>query len=187
MANRALRATPSTTEDLQPWQMTLSEKLSQLHRECFEKRTALTDIIQKLLHPRGIDAVAEIAYAAQVAYDLTYDEAHVQAQQILEAGPPDFTGARNVCILSWSVEDESLWRGLSDNNKVIRLARSMVTTGYRQDEPINSRTFDLTAPDGILAGKLLFGDGQARGVAVRLAFNFLVNGVRKAPDGLIGD
>ena len=51
----------------------------------------------------------------------------------------------------------------------------MVTTGYRQDEPINSRTFDLSAPDGILAGKLLFGDGQARGISVRLASQFLVN------------
>ena len=92
-----------------------------------------------------------------------------------------------MCILSWSFEDESLWRGLSDNRKIIRLARSMVTTGYCQDEPINSRTFDLSAPDGILAGKLLFGDGQARGLAVRLAFQFLVNLVRQSPCGLIGD
>jgi hypothetical protein len=45
--------------------------------------------------------------------------------------------------------------------EIIRLARSMVTTGYCQDEPISSRTFDLSAPDGILAGKLLFVDGQA--------------------------
>ncbi len=59
--------------------------------------------------------VAEITYAAQVAYDLTYDEAHVRAQKILEGGPPYFTGTRPVCILSWSFEDESLWRGLSDN------------------------------------------------------------------------
>ena len=111
----------------------------------------------------------------------------MRAQKILEAGPPDFTGTRPVCILSWSFEDESLWRGLSDNKKIIRLARSMVTTGYRQDEPINSRTFDLSAPDGILAGKLLFGDGQASGLAVRLAFQFLVNLVRQSPDSLIGD
>ena len=61
--------------------------------------------------------MAEITYAAQVAYDLTYDEAHVRAQQILEGGPPDFTGTRPVCILSWSFEDESLWRGLSDNKQ----------------------------------------------------------------------
>ena len=63
----------------------------------------------------------------------------------------------------------------------------MVTTGYCQDEPINSRTFDLSAPDGILAGKLLFGDGQARGLAVRLACQLLVNLVRQSPCGLICD
>jgi hypothetical protein len=63
----------------------------------------------------------------------------------------------------------------------------MVTAGYRQDEPINSRTFDLSAPDVIPAGKLLFGDGQARGLAVRLAFQFLVNLVRQSQDSLIGD
>ena len=79
MANRVLRARPSTTDDLHPWQTTLIEKLSQLHRECFEQRTALTYIIQGLPHPKGIDALAEITYAAQIAYNLTYDEAHVRA------------------------------------------------------------------------------------------------------------
>ena len=117
MANRVLRARPSTTDDLHPWQTTLIEKLSQLHRECFEQRTALTYIIQGLPHPKGIDALAEITYAAQIAYKLTYDEAHVRAQKILAARPPDFTGTRPVCILSWSFEDKSLWRGLRDNKK----------------------------------------------------------------------
>ena len=83
-------------------------EMAQLHKECFEKRKFITRTIQGLPHPRGIDAVAEITYATQVAYDLTYDEAHVQ-------GPPDFTGTRPVCILSWSFEDESLCRGLSDH------------------------------------------------------------------------
>ena len=63
----------------------------------------------------------------------------------------------------------------------------MVTTGYCLDEPISSRTFDLSAPHGILAGKLLFGDGQARGLALRLAFQFLVNLVRQPQDSLFGD
>ena len=85
--------------------------------------------------------------------------------------------------LNWSYADESLWRGLSDNKKIVRLARSMVTTGYRQDEPISCRTSDLTALDGVLAGKLLFGDGQARGLAARLAVHFLLKtvGIRIRP------
>ena len=117
MANRVLRALPSATDDLHPWQTTLIEKLSQLRRECFEQRAALTYIIQGLPHPKGIDALAEITDAAQIAYKLTYDEAHVRAQKILAARPPDFTGTRPVCILSWSFEDKSLWRGLRDNKK----------------------------------------------------------------------
>ena len=99
MANRTLRARPSTTDDLRPGQTTLTEKLSQLHKECFEKRKSFARTIQGLPHPRGIEAVAGITYAAQVAYDLTYDEAHVRAQKILERGPPDFTGTRPVRIL----------------------------------------------------------------------------------------
>jgi hypothetical protein len=63
----------------------------------------------------------------------------------------------------------------------------MVTTGYCQGEPISSRTFDLSAPDGILAGMLLFGDGQDRGLAVRLAFQFLVNLARQSQYSLFGD
>ena len=63
----------------------------------------------------------------------------------------------------------------------------MVTSGYRQDEPINSRTFDLTAGDGILAAKLLFGDGQARGLAARLADQFLLNRARQTQDEIMGD
>ena len=114
MANRILRARPSSTDDLRPWQTTLTEKLSQLHKQFFEKRKSITRTIQGLPHPRGIDAVAEITYATQVAYDLTYDEAHVRAQKILEAGPPYFTRTRPVCILRWSFEEESPWRGLSD-------------------------------------------------------------------------
>ena len=91
------------------------------------------------------------------------------------------------CPLNWSYADESLWRGLSDNKKIIRLARSMVTTGYRQDEPISCRTSDLTALDGVLAGKLQFGDGQARGLAARLALHFLLKTVRASPESLMGD
>ena len=63
----------------------------------------------------------------------------------------------------------------------------MVTICYCQDEPISSRAFELSAPDGILVGKFLFGDGQARGRAVRLAFQFLVNMARQSQYSIFGD
>ena len=187
MPGRALRCTPSTTDDLSPWQLVLSEKLSQLHQECFEKHTALTQTIQQFPALLGPDAVSEITYAAQVAWNLSLDEAHDRAQSILAPGPHHFVGARMTCILSWSFVDESLWRGLSDNKKLIRLARNMVTIGYRQDEPINARTFDLTSADGVLAAKIFFGDGQARGLAARLAFQFMLNTARASFHSMAGD
>ena len=54
MAGRALRPTPLTTGDLSPWQLTLIDKLSQLHSECFEKRTALTKTIQEFPALQGL-------------------------------------------------------------------------------------------------------------------------------------
>ena len=96
MANRVLRARPCSTADLHPWKATLVEKVSQLHRACFEKRTALTYTIQGLPHPKGIDALAEITYATQIGYGLTYEEAHVRAQKILAARRLDFTETRPV-------------------------------------------------------------------------------------------
>ena len=187
MAGRALRPTPSTTGDLSPWQLTLIEKLSQLHSDCFEKRTALTKIIQEFPVLQGVAALEEVAYAVQIGWNVSLDIASEQAKEILQPGEPNFEGARTTCPLSWSYADESLWRGLSDNKKIIRLARSMITTGYRQDEPINCRTSDLTALDGVLAGKLLFGDGQARGLAARLAFHILMKTVRESQASLMGD
>ena len=187
MAGRALRPTPSTTDDLSPWQLTLIEKLSQLHSECFEKRTALTKIIQEFPALQGVAALDEITYAVQIGWNVSLGIAPERAREILQPGDPNFEGTRTTCPLSWSYADESLWRGLSDNKKIIRLARSMITSGYRQDEPINCRTSDLTALDGVLAGKLLFGDGQARGLAARLAFHFLLNTVRTSQDSLMGD
>ena len=187
MAGRVLKPTPSCTEDLQPWQLTLADKLSQLHQECFEKRKALTKTIQEFPALQGVDALNEIAFAARVAWNLTPETALNKGKDILAPGPPDFVGVKNTCILNWSFADDSLWRGLSDNKKIIRLTRSMVTTGFRQDEPINSRTFDLTAADGVLASKFCFGDGQARGLAARLAFQFLLIYVRQSDESAIGD
>ena len=146
-----------------PWQLTLAKKLSQLHSECYEKRASLTKTIQEFPALQGVAALDEIADAVQIGWNVSLDIATERAREILQPGDPRFEGSRTTCPLSWSYTHESLWRGMSDNQKLIRLARSMITRGYRLDEPINCRTSDLSALDGVLAGKLLFGDGQARG------------------------
>ena len=87
----------------------------------------------------------------------------------MQPGEANYNGTRSTCILQWSFDDHSLWRGLSDTKKITRLARSMIVAGFKPDEPIRSRTFDLRSDNGVLAAHLLFGDGQARGLSARLA------------------
>ena len=99
MAGRMLRPTPSCTDDLRPWQLSLVDKLSQLHQECFEKRKALTKTIQEFPAFQGVDALNEIAFAARVAWNLTPELALNQAKDILAAGPPDFVGTRNTWLV----------------------------------------------------------------------------------------
>ena len=105
------------------------------------------------------------------------------AMDVLRPDSSHFTGSHDTCILQWSFKHESFWRGLSDNKKIIRLSRSMVTAGFKQDEPIRSRTFDLSGDDdGFVIARLLLGDGQARRLAVRLAWQLILQHFREHPD-----
>ena len=97
MAGRALRPTPSTTGDLSPWQLTLIDKLSQLHSECFEKRTALTKIIQEFPALQGVAALEEITHAVQIGWNVPLDIAGQRAKEILQPGGPNFEGTRTTC------------------------------------------------------------------------------------------
>ena len=124
--------------------------------------------------------------ATQIAYNMTTGPAEARAKALMQSGQADYIGTRPTCILMWSMADHSLWRGLSDNKKLVRLARSMIAAGFKQDEPIRSRTFDLRSDNGILADHLLLGDGQARGLSARLAWQTLLAHFRANPD-LIGE
>ena len=186
MASRSLRVCPSNTDDLAEWQVTLSTKCKDLLQEAFENRRILTHFVQQLPKPTGEQAIQEVTIACQIAYNIASGPAESKARELMQPGEPHFTGTRNTCILMWSFEDHSLWRGLSDNKKIVRLARSMIPSGYKRDELIRSRTFDLSSNDGILAAKLLFGDGQARGLSARLAWQFLIMHFRNAPN-MIGE
>ena len=85
------------TGDLSPWQLTLIEKLSQLHSECFEKRTALTKIIQEFPVLQGDAALEEITHAVQSGWNVPLDIASERAKEILQPGDPNFQGTRTTC------------------------------------------------------------------------------------------
>ena len=140
------------------WQADLLKKLNELHEEAFEKHTVLTRVIQELPQPKGAEAVSLLARGMQIGSGLSEEEAKMKAREVLQPSGPNFQGSMETCPVMWRYDNESLWRGLTDNKKLIRLMRSMVLTGFQEDEPLRSRTFDLCADDGIFAAKLLFGD-----------------------------
>ena len=77
--------------------MTLIDKLSQLHSECFEKRTALTKIIQEFPALQGVAALEEITHAVQIGWNVPLDIASERAKVILQPGDPNFEGTRTTC------------------------------------------------------------------------------------------
>ena len=140
------------------WQADLLKKLNELHEEAFEKHTVLTRVIQELPQPKGAEAVSLLARGMQIGSGLSEEEAKMRAREVLQPSGPNFQGSMETCPVMWRYDNESLWRGLTDNKKLIRLMRSMVLTGFQEDEPLRSRTFDLCTDDGIFAAKSLFGD-----------------------------
>ena len=64
----------------------------------------------------------------------------------------------------------------------------MATSGFLRDEPIRSRTFDLSDKEGtgLVTARMQFGDGQARGLAARLAWQLILRYFHQHPEH-IGD
>ena len=105
------------------------------------------------------------------------DDALRLATEALAPKPPEESTC-TTCVYQWRYDDGSLWNGYPDNSKLARLARSMLSVGFKQDEPINARDLDLTAPDAhrpnIVTARLRFGDGSARGLALKWAWSLFL-------------
>ena len=68
----------------------------------------------------------------------------------------------------------SLWRGHSDNQKICRIARSILSSGFLRTETIVARAMGKGLEEGMfIAPCLMFGEGQARGLAAWLAWHVL--------------
>ena len=86
-----------------------------------------------------------------------------------------------------------MWRGPPDNNRVLRFAKSIISSRLRKDTCISSRALDMSAPqrDGprVVIFRLCFGDGSARGVAAVVAWSLILRRVSEIPpkDPLVED
>ena len=105
--SRNLKANPSNPMDkLSPWQVQTLENLETLHQEAWQERKSLAKYVQDFPVPKDLQALLEVAFAAQIT-GLSQDEAEQKAKEYLKAGPANYTGIRNTCILQWCFKPKS--------------------------------------------------------------------------------
>ena len=140
--------------------------------EAHAQRKPLVAIIQGMGTFDPSEVVKDIGgILSRVNPEISPEQAQQDAAGIL--APCDRPGqVRTTAIHQWRFDEASLWRGSSDNDKIIKIARSIISTGFHNDEPIMSRTLTL-GTQAPAVNMLLFGDGQARGLAARLAWHVI--------------
>ena len=166
---------------LEEWQQKAMEQVKHYHEQAFMERKLLTPMVMSLPNPPREQLVAFVASAAQKCCGLNSLEAEGLARASLQC-PAVGAGADGVICVSpyaWAYTTVSLWRGNTDNKKLARITRSILN-GFNLAEPIQSRTNDLSDWDGsnLLLARLLFGDGQARGLGVRFAWSLLLDHIK---------
>jgi hypothetical protein len=93
-------------------------------------------------------------------------------------------GVHPTCVVQWRYDSSSMWRGPPDNVRVLRLVRSILSSRFRADSVVASRTLDMSAGEAgvkVVTFRLAFGDGAARGVAACVAWSLILHRVKDIP------
>ena len=167
-----------TPDTLKTWQVQCWAEINLAYNESHRKGTLLHQLIQALPLESGPGALEELTRLATIACGPGSDKeaADIAAQALGPKGNRvEGLGRTNVYV--WRYDDESLWTGIAPNQKLVKITKSILTTGFWETEPISARTNDLSlhvADDGVQTGvvtnRLLFGDGCVRGMALRWAW-----------------
>ncbi len=195
-AARALKRVLSDVEGVSPFLQKLSQEATELYRNCQQ--------MQKPMLSFAREWQATMSIEPQHLYDDYHgvvSRLHGQNEAETFAGfakalqPEDaiFTGQLPTTPAHWTYGPESMWHGDPPNDKVLKFMKAIIYCTYKKEEPIMSRSVNLTAtaqvqgPNGvtkeIVAFKLQLGDGSARQVAVCLIWTLLVKHVTDIPAG----
>lgn len=125
--------------------------LKHLDEQLTEQRMPFLAWADKYSASIGVDrdrAVTDIARVRMAAFGDSEAEAKAFALQLLRPEAGKILGLRDTCILQWRFDEASMWRGVPDNPRVLKLARSILSSRFRKDSVIASRTLDLSkTPD----------------------------------------
>jgi hypothetical protein len=159
-----------------------------LHDDLRDRRQPVLHVAQtyakSFLHDHDLILSQLAAVKERISGDAAQD-AMTWAKHVLKAETNPVRGIRDTCIMQWSFDDRSMWRGPPDNARVIKIAKSIICTKFRRDSVIASRTLDMSkapdAQDDLVIGRLLFGDGSARGVAAMIVWILILKNIDNMP------
>ncbi len=164
---------------LEDWQEQTISKVQDYHNQAFQERVLLTPQVCAFAKPKQETVLSWLIGVVQKVCQLNDADAEHLARKALrtQSGPTAtaMDGILAVSPFARRYDDKSLWKGPTDNKKLCRLAR-LILNGFDSAEPIQSRTVDLSDWDGsgLLLNRLLFGDGQSRGLGVWFAWNVMM-------------
>ena len=144
---RALRPTPSCSNDISLFQTKLLSDLKQLDEQLAEQRVPFLTWAAKYSSSIAADpdrALKEISRLREVVFGDTEADAKTFAQHVLRPEVGKTLGLRDTCIVQWRFDAPSMWRGVPDNPRVLKLARSIISSRFRKDSVVASRTLDLS-------------------------------------------
>ena len=160
--------------------------------DCHMQRSELLGKVQKYQEdrsgPAGRDRLLDEHVQVMVAgFGCTEAEAADRCKVLFapSAHGDSIRGVRkNMCPSIFSYSKTSMWRGTPSNPLIGKLARSIISSGFRSSSVIESRTLELAASESMpdmVSFLLLLGDGSARATAACIVWMLLVKFVDSMP------
>ena len=169
---------------LDDWQVAALQEVEGIFQESYSAHRALAPIIMEIPTPAELkEAEESLASTAMHAWVPSQGEMteegkkdHCIQMSKKRLGVDTTPGTLGMTtIYHWHYNYQSFWRGISDNSKIVKITKSILATGFHINESIVSRG---QVQNGHECQKLLFGDGQARGLAAKLAWTVFSKVVR---------
>lgn len=127
---RSLMAIPSCPDDLLPIQVELQALLTSAYKKNKEEGRSFRQMCYEyqLAHSdpgAAKDNAAKVLTAVGVA----------EPGELIAWNPENMERTQATCVLQWSYAPESMWRGPATpwDHNVLKLAKAMVASGFRQD------------------------------------------------------
>lgn len=129
-AKRMLASTPSNTQDMSVHALTLQLKL----KTCFDTLVKDRGSFADLVHKYQLTLSKPGAAIAKVNSFIAHTDAEPWAPAAAVVH-----GQFDTCLLQWSYDARTMWRGAPQNPNVFRIAKSIIAVGFRKDCPCACR------------------------------------------------